>query len=96
LHLLNDLLKAGNKWKWSKKCNAAFEEAKKLLVSAPDWLQLNLLEMLQLMHGIGAAISHVFPDGQECLITFTSCAVSKAEKNYGQIEKEALFLVYGI
>ena len=47
-------------------------------------------------YGIGAAISHVFPDGQECPIAFTSRTLSKAEKNYGQIEKEALSLVYGI
>ena len=35
LHPLNDLLKAGSKWKWSKKCSDAFEEAKQLLISSP-------------------------------------------------------------
>jgi len=101
LHPLNDLLKAGNKWKWSKKCDAAFEEAKKLLVSAPVLAHFDPSLPIKLAgdasaYGIGAAISHVFPDGQERPITFTSRTLSKAEKNYGQIEKEALSLVYGI
>ena len=38
----------------------------------------------------------MFPDGQERPIAFASCTLSTAEKNYGQIEKEALSLVYGI
>ena len=47
-------------------------------------------------YGIGVAISHVFPNGQECPIAFASRILSTTEKNYGQIEKEALSLVYGI
>ena len=35
LHPLNHLLKAGQKWTWTKKCTEAFVAAKKLLVTAP-------------------------------------------------------------
>ena len=35
LHPLNHLLKAGQKWTWTKKCTEAFVATKKLLVTAP-------------------------------------------------------------
>ena len=35
LHPLNNLLRTGQKWTWTKECTRAFEEAKKLLVIAP-------------------------------------------------------------
>ena len=47
-------------------------------------------------YGIGAVISHVFPDVQERPIAFASHTLTATERNYSQIEKEVLSLVYGI
>lgn len=44
-------------------------------------------------YGVGA---HVFPDGLEKPIAHASRTLSKAEKGYSRIEKEALSLIFGV
>ena len=47
-------------------------------------------------YGLGVVLSHVLPSGEEKPIAFASRSLSKAEKNYLQINKEALSIVWGV
>ena len=47
-------------------------------------------------NGIGAVIFHVFPDKSNKLIAFASRTLSKSERNYSQLHKEGLSIIFGI
>ena len=47
-------------------------------------------------YGLGAVISHVFPDETEHPTAFASRTPSPSERNDSQVEKEALSLIFGL
>jgi len=101
LHPMYQLLKANVKWKWDNQCNKAFKEAKQKLMEAPVLAHYDPSCPLKLAadasaYGIGAVLSHCYKDGSERPIAFTSRTLTSAEKNYAQIDKEALALIYGV
>ena len=70
LHPLNELLRTGVPWKWTKKHQTAFDEAKKKVISAPVLTHYDPELLIHLacdacQYGIGAVISRVMPDGSE-------------------------------
>ena len=101
LHPLNQLLKANARWKWSAECQEAFEQAKSQLVSAPVLAHYDVEWKIKLAvdtsaYGLGAVISHVYEDGSKRPIAYASHTLSNSEKNYAQIDKEALALVFAV
>ena len=101
LHPLNRLLKHDVKWEWNKECNSAFEDAKSKLLSAQVLVHYDPRLKLCLAtdasaYGLGAVLSHVMPNGEERPIAFASRTLTPAERNYPQLEKEALSIVFGI
>ena len=98
---LNDLLQKGRKWVWSSECTQAMKTAKQLLTTSNLLTHYDATLPLKLaadasQYGLGAVISHVLPDGVERPVAFASRSLSSSERNYSQIDKEALALVYGV
>ncbi|KAL7070485.1 hypothetical protein ACQ4LE_010395 [Meloidogyne hapla] len=98
---LDKLLKKEVKWEWSKEQEDAFQSVKKVLSS--NLLLTHFDPELEIIvtadasnYGVGAVISHRFPDGKEKVIEYASKSLNAAEKNYSQIEKEGLALVYAV
>ena len=46
-------------------------------------------------YGVGAVLSHLMGEGEHP-IAFASRSLAPAEKNYSQIDKEALAIVFGV
>ena len=98
---LHDLLKDKTPWLWTNKCQAAFLRTKQLLTSArvPTHYDVNLpicLECDASSAGLGTVISHEMLDGMHRAVMYASRTLSKSERNYAQIEKEAMALVFGV
>lgn len=98
---LYELMKLGVVWKWTAERDQAFQESKKLLAS--DSLLVHFDESLPLTlacdasaYGLGAVLAHRYPDGSERPIGYASRTLNSAERNYSQLEKEGLALVFGI
>ena len=101
LHPLNQLLQQGYQWKWSADCKCAFEQAKETLTSTHLLVHYNPSLPLRLAadasaYGLGAVISHIMPNGDERPVAYASRTLSSSERNYAQLEKEALALIFGI
>ena len=98
---LNNLLKTDSKWNWSKRCEKAFNEIKKCLCSAPVLAHYDpklpvIVATDASPYGVAAVLSHRYPDKSERPIAYASRTLSTSEKNYSQIDREALAIVFGI
>ncbi|KAL4009353.1 hypothetical protein ACER0C_003205 [Sarotherodon galilaeus] len=101
LHPLNSLLQQNVTWKWTKNCEEAFNGAKQLITSEEVLTHFDSNLPLRLAcdaspYGIGAVLSHKMPDGSERPVAFASRSLNAAERNYAQIDREALSLVWGV
>ena len=101
LHPLHKLLKQDVTWEWTEQCAQAFAEAKASLASNNVLIHFDPALPISLAtdasaYGLGAVVSHTMPDGRERPVAFASRTMTATEKNYSQLEKEALAIVFGV
>jgi len=97
---LYSLLKKDAKWSWSSQQIEAFQRSKELLTSETLLVHYDPTKELVLcfdasQYGLGAVLSQVY-DKLEKPVAYSSRSLSAAERNYSQLEKEGLAIVYGI
>nr|KAG5692412.1 hypothetical protein BaRGS_032465 [Batillaria attramentaria] len=95
------LTKKANPWKWGEEEQAAFEQLKNVLSSDQVLVHFDPDKPVGLACdasnvGIGAVLFHRYPDGSERPIANVSKTLTAAERNYSQIHKEALAIIYGL
>ena len=100
LEPLNHLLRSSNAWKWSTEQEDAFQKSKDALIRSEALVHFDPEKPIVLVtdssaYGIGAVLCHKI-EGKERPVTFASHTLNTAERNYSQLEKEALALVYGL
>ena len=84
-------------WRWSVPEKKTFKASKDQLTSSDLLVHLDLLQMCDASsYGVGAVLAHHMPDGSERPIGYASCSLSKSQRNYSQLEREALALVFGV
>lgn len=102
LEPLHRLLRKGVEWEWKTKQQEAFTKVKTLLKSAPvlvhyDASQPLILTVDASSYGLGAVLSHGDIDSRtDQPVAYKSRKLSDAEKNYAQLDKEALAIVFGV
>ena len=87
-------------WKWGKREQQAFKRLKDMLCSEQVLVLYDPKKQLKLdtdasSRGLGAVLSHVDENGERP-IEFISRTLSKAERQYSQIDREALAIHWAI
>ena len=89
---LHHLLQKGVKWEWTENCMQAFQDVETVLTHFKPALAVTLACDAS-PYRLGAVLSHVLSNGTEQPIAYASQTLSSAEKNYSQIDKEALAVI---
>ena len=95
------LLKKGVPWVWGDAQAAAFLKTKELLCNAPclphyDVSKPCVVSADASPYGVGAVLSQTDEQGHERPVYFASRTLSSAERNYSQIDREGLAIVFAV
>nr|XP_021183516.2 uncharacterized protein K02A2.6-like [Helicoverpa armigera] len=101
LYPLHNLLKKDVRWKWDRCCERAFNEAKRVLLGDRVLAHYEegrplVLSVDSSAYGLGAVLAHRYSDGSERPISCVSRTLNAAERNYSQLDKEALAILFGV
>jgi hypothetical protein len=98
---LHTLLQKETEYKWTQNCERAFQLAKSefqnntVLVHYDSKLPLVLATDAS-PYGVGAVLSHQYPDGTERVLQYASQSLTNTQRKYAQIDREAYAIIFGI
>lgn len=97
---LHNLTQKETKFIWSKECQEVFEKSKKLVAASPVLAHFDPSKPIVIVcdaspYGVGAVLNIVL-NGVEKPVYMVSSTLSKAEKNYAQLHREALAIVFAV
>ena len=97
---LYNLLRDDVEWSWTAECEQAVKDIKNLLASDQILAHYDPKKPIILACDaspfvVGAVLSHMV-DGVERPVAYASRTLTSAEKNYSQVEREALAIVFGV
>ncbi|XP_018403549.1 PREDICTED: uncharacterized protein K02A2.6-like [Cyphomyrmex costatus] len=98
---LKKLTRDGVVWNWNNQCKESFNRLKESVSSAPVLVhyQQNVpigISCDASSVGIGVVLFHRYEDSSEQPISFASKTLLPAERDYSQVEKKALSIVFGV
>jgi len=98
---LYQLTRTGVKWVWTRQCTKAMNTIKSMLAS--DLVLAHYDPTLSLKvasdaspHGVGAVLAVVDSHGFERPVAYASRTLTSAERNYSQLEREAVGIMFAI
>lgn len=96
------LLKKHQRWRWGEEQDRVFNEVKSCLIKAPILGHYDFNGSLPLVltcdasgRGVGAVLAQRV-HGREQTVAYASRALTEAERNYSQIHREALAIVFAV
>ena len=95
------LLQKGATWSWEETQQKDFPDVKKMLTSDCLLAHYDPNKDLTLAcdaspYGVGAVLSLMDKNGQDKPIAYASRSLAPAERNYSQLEKEGLAIIFGV
>lgn len=98
---LYELLRADSKFVWDHSCSKSMDELKNILMSENCLAHYNPDERLKLIVdaspvGVGAILMQIDAKNVDKPIEFASRTLSQAEKNYSQLDREAVAIYFGV
>ncbi|XP_051545274.1 uncharacterized protein K02A2.6-like [Myxocyprinus asiaticus] len=101
LEPLHHLLDQSATWQWGAKRKMVYAQAKQLLQTDKVLVHYDEKKPLAVVcdtspYGLGALLFHMERDGQERPLCFASRTMTTTERNYAQIDKKALAVVFAV
>jgi transposase InsO family protein len=98
---LNKLLRKGERWRWGRNEQEAFDRVKNLFLEAvllryPDQRKMFYVQTDSSGYGLGAELYQIQEDGSRGVIAFASRSLKGPELNYTTTEKELLGVIFAL